>query len=208
MMPIRVVLIDDHSDIHAAVSALLRTTTEISLVGQAYRGSDAVSLCGSTDPDLVLMDVVMPGVSGIEAARDLVAEFPQIKILALSSYRDYGSIRAMIDSGASGYVVKDAIAHDLIDTIRTVCQGYTIFSPGVTQTMLARPDGTRIDFSLTERELAVLRLMGEGQSDKQVAQVLSISKATVRFHLGNILLKIGVDTRSQALVVAAKHNLI
>jgi NarL family two-component system response regulator LiaR len=205
-MTIRVILIDDNQDIHDAVAALLRTTDDILLVGQSYSGDDALELCRVTRPDLALMDVVMPGLSGAEATRQLLAYCPSLKVLVLSSFREYEIIKAMLDAGASGYVVKDAIAEELLDTIRAAHSGSAVFSAEVAQTLLAPPKTT--DFGLTDREMAVLGLMAEGLNNGQIADRLEISVHTVRFHLKNILAKLGVDSRSAALVLAAKSNLI
>jgi NarL family two-component system response regulator LiaR len=205
-MTIRVILIDDHQDIHDAVTALLRATDDILLVGQSYHGDDALELCRVTRPDLVLMDVVMPGLGGAEATRHLLAHYPSLKVLVLSSFREYEIIKAMLDAGASGYVVKDAIAEELLDTIRAAHSGSAVFSSEVAQTLLSPPEAT--DFGLTDREIAVLGLMAEGLNNSQIADRLEISVHTVRFHLKNILAKLGVDNRSAALVLAAKANLI
>lgn len=205
-MAIRVVLVDDTQDIHEAVALALKTAHDIVLVGEAFRGEDAVKLCEIALPDMVLMDMVMPGISGADTTRSLVERFPKVKILAMSSYREYALIRAMLDSGAIGYVIKDTISDELVDVIRAAFQGSIVFSQEIGQIILS-PQRQQ-DFSLTERELRVLKLIAEGHHDPEVATALNVSKRTVRFHVRNILRKMRVETRSQAMVLAAKNNLV
>jgi NarL family two-component system response regulator LiaR len=206
----RVALVDDHQNVHDAVSAVLKNVDDIRLVGHAYRGEDAVELTKTAKPDLILMDVVMPGMSGATATKAVLMAYPGTKILVLSSYVDYENIKEMLDSGAVGYLVKDVIAVDLVDTIRHTCRGNSvIFSPEVARLVLAPPtvDSTP-DFGLTEREHQVLKHLAEGQTNGEIAEVLNISQPTVRFHTNNILLKLKVETRSQALILAAKSHLV
>jgi two-component system, NarL family, response regulator LiaR len=206
---IRVVLVDDQQNMHMAIAGLLKTTDDICLVGQTYRGADAIQLCTMTKPDIVLMDVVMPGMSGAETTRTLVNQFSSLRVLALSSYSEYDYIKEMLDSGAIGYLVKDAIIEDLISTIRATYRGNTVLSPEVAQMVFSPPQSHELsDFDLTYREKQVLQLMAQGQTNLQIAQALSISQPTVRFHFNNILLKFNVETRSEALVIAAKNRLI
>ncbi len=206
--PIRVVLVDDHQHIHDIVISLLKSVDDIRLVGQAYQGDDALQICQMATPDLVLMDVVMPGASGSQTTRALLEKHPALRVLALSSYSEYEHIKEMLDSGATGYLVKNAIAEDLINTIRATHRGNTVLSPEVTRTLFAPPSDQPPDFELTDRELQVLKLMAQGQTNGQIALALGITQPTVRFHLTNILLKLKVETRSEALVIAGKHRLV
>ncbi len=206
--PIRVVLVDDHQHIHDVVIRLLKSVDDIHLVGQAYRGDDAVQMCALVKPDIVLMDVVMPGFDGAETARILLERCPGLRILALSSFSEYEYIKEMLDSGAKGYLVKSAIAEDLINTIRATYTGNTVFSPEIARTILSPPPAKESDFDLTSREREVLALMAQGQTNAQIALALNISQPTVRFHFNNILLKFKVDTRSEVLVMAAKYRLV
>jgi NarL family two-component system response regulator LiaR len=206
--PIRVVLVDDHQHIHDVVISLLKSVDDVCLVGQAYRGDDAIQISQITRPDLVLMDVVMPGISGAETTRALLEKYPNLRVLALSSYSEYEYIKEMLDSGARGYLVKSAIAEDLINTIRAAYTGNTVLSPEIARTVFSPPTSKESDFDLTDRERQVLDLLAQGQTNHQMALALGISQPTVRFHINNILLKFKVETRSEALVVAAKHRLI
>ncbi len=207
--PIRVVLIDDHRQLHEIVAALLKNVPDMALVGQGANGNDALNLCRELAPDVVLMDVLMPGMNGIEATRLIHEQFPLIKVLVLSSYQDHESVYSMLRNGAVGYLIKGSLSQDLVHTIRTTHQGQIVFSPEVAARLINPPSTNSIErFRLTDRELEVLVLMAEGLTVNQMAQKLFISQSTVKFHTTNILDKLGVQTRSEALIFAAKHNLV
>jgi NarL family two-component system response regulator LiaR len=207
--PIRVLLIDDHRRIHDAVSVALDAQDDIILVGHGSNGEEALQLCEELTPDLVLMDVVMPGMGGIEATRLIREKYPATKILVLSSFQDDESIHTMLQSGASGYILKDALVSDLANTIRTTFHGSAVFSPEVAQVLLkAESTEPRQTFGLTERELEVLQLMAQGLNNAEIAYKLTISQSTVKFHISNIQVKMGVETRAEVIVLAAKNNLI
>ncbi len=205
--PIRVVLVDDHIQMHKIVEATLRTAPDIKLVGQGANGDEGVALCKQHKPDIVLMDVVMPIMDGIEATKVLHEQFPTIKILVLSSFHDHESVYAMLRNGAVGYLTKDSLAQDLAETIRATFQGKMVFSSNVGAQLVSSPQPA-VNFHLTDRELEVLVLLAEGLTNQQSAQKLSISQSTLKFHMNNIFQKLGVQTRSEALVLAAKNNLI
>ncbi|MCB9438544.1 MAG: response regulator transcription factor [Anaerolineales bacterium] len=207
--PIRVILVDDHKHIHDAVSTLLNQQADIQLVGQASNGFEVVRLCDELKPDVILMDVVMPGMNGVEATRQIREKHPHIKILVLSSFQDDASVHEMLANGANGYVLKGAIALDLADTIRTTYQGKSVFSNEVAQ-MLLRPnrDEQQQTFGLTDREQEVIKLMADGLNNNEIAHRLFISRSTVKFHIANIVQKMGVETRAEAIVLAAKNGLI
>jgi NarL family two-component system response regulator LiaR len=153
------------------------------------------------------MDVVMPVLDGIEATKILHERFPEMKILVLSSFQDHESVHAMLQNGAAGYLTKGSLAEDLADTIRATFQGKMVFSSEVGAHLLAPPQPA-VDFQLTDRELEVLLIMAEGLTNQQSALRLSISQSTLKYHMNNIYQKLGVQTRSEALVLAAKNNLI
>lgn len=208
LSPIRVLLADDQLRVHEAVALALRDTDDIRLIGQAANGDEAIALCAQYQPDLVLMDVLMPGLGGIEATRQIHQRHPHIKILVLSAMQDDESVRAMLESGAIGYVLKDSLARDLPATIRASYSGNMVFSQIITQRLLNQANGVSHDFGLTEREMEVLRLMAEGLNNNELATRLFISPSTVKFHIVNILDKMGVQTRPEAIVLAAKNNLV
>lgn len=204
---IRVVLIDDHFQIHDIVSTLLNQTPDIKLVGQGANGEDALRLCELYQPDVVLMDVVMPVMDGIKATKILHENYPDIKVLVLSSFQDHESVYTMLRNGAVGYLTKSSLSEDLVETIQTTSQGKMVFSPDIVKQFLSPPQPA-INFHLTDRELEVLVLLAEGLTNQQSALKLSISQSTLKFHMNNIYNKLGVQTRSEALVLAAKNNLI
>lgn len=206
--PIRIILIDDHSWVHEIIVKILATEANIELVAHGYNGEQALALCESHHPDLVLMDVVMPHMGGIEAAVALREKCPEIKILVLSSFRDDDSVHAMLESGAAGYVLKDSLADDLANTIRITHMGKAVFSPEVSKTLFKREiPQAKYEFELTRREQEVLRFMAAGLNNPEIAEKLVISRSTVKFHISNILYKMNVETRAEAITLAAKHNL-
>jgi two-component system, NarL family, response regulator LiaR len=204
---IRIVLVDDHIQMHRIVHAILSATSDIKLVGQGANGQEAVALCEQYQPDIVLMDVVMPVMDGIAATKVLHERYPAIKVLVLSSFQDHESVYAMLRNGAVGYLIKSSLAQDLAETIRATFQGKMVFSSEVGTQLVSAPQPT-VNFNLTNRELEVLVLLAEGLTNQQSAQKLSISQSTLKFHMANIFEKLGVQTRSEALVLAAKNNLI
>jgi NarL family two-component system response regulator LiaR len=153
------------------------------------------------------MDVVMPVMDGIEATKVLHERLPALKILVLSSFQDHESVYAMLRNGAVGYLTKSSITQDLVETIRATYQGKMVFSSEVGAHLVSPPQPI-VDFQLTDRELEVLVLLAEGLTNQQTAGKLSISQSTLKFHMNNIYQKLGVQTRSEALVLAAKNNLI
>jgi NarL family two-component system response regulator LiaR len=205
--PIRVVLVDDHAQMHRAAQVILGATTEIELVGLGANGQEGIALCEQYQPDIVLMDVIMPVLDGIEATKILHERLPEIKILVLSSFQDHESVYAMLQNGAVGYLTKSSLADDLADTIRAICQGKMVFSSEV-GAQLVSPPKPAVDYGLTDRELEVLVLLAEGMTNQQTALKLSISQSTLKYHMNNIYQKLGVQTRSEALVLAAKNNLL
>jgi len=183
--PIRVVLVDDHAQMHRIVHAILGATTDIKLVGQGANGQEGIALCEQYKPDIALMDVVMPVMGEIEATKVLHERFPAIRVLVLSSFHDHESVYAMLRNGAVGYLTKDSLAQDLAETIRATFQGKMVFSSEVGAQLLSPPQPA-VDFHLTDRELEVLVLLAEGLTNQQSAQKLSISQSTLKFHMTNI----------------------
>jgi two-component system, NarL family, response regulator LiaR len=204
---IRVILIDDHAHIHQAAAIVLNQTPDIELVAQGSNGREALELCAEYQPDIVLMDVMMPVMDGIEASKQLLERMPQMKILVLSSFQDDDSVRAMLTNGAIGYILKGELAKDLCNAIRSAHSGQTVMSQPVAR-MLLNHDRPKHDFDLTAREIEILKRITEGLNNQEIAAKLVISPSTVKFHLTNILRKMRVDTRAEAIVLAAKNDLI
>ncbi|MBL8133294.1 MAG: response regulator transcription factor [Anaerolineae bacterium] len=206
---ITVLLIDDHSAIHHLVAALLETASDIRLVAQGSSGLDALPLYAQHQPDVVLMDVIMPGMDGITATQKLLAAHPEARILVLSGFQDDDSVHAMLQAGAVGYVLKVTLSNDLINGIRAAASGSTLLSAQVAQSVLhpTRPEAAN-PHNLTEREVEVLRLISKGKSNKEIAQALTISVSTVKYHLTNVMEKMQVETRSEAVAQAFRDGLL
>ena len=208
--PIRVLVVDDHRHIHEIIHRVLLGLSDISLVGQAANGAEALRLCEEVQPDLILMDVVMPLLDGMQATERIHAKYPDLKILVLSSFQDHESVYQLLRSGASGYITKDALASDLVQVIRTTMQGKAVLSPNVIEKLLSpatSPLATE-KFNLTGRELEILAAMADGLTLQQIALKFSIALTTVKYHSAHIFRKLGAQNRSEALVIAVKNNLI
>ena len=207
---IRVVLIDDQETVHLDIGDLLATLDDIELVGQGRTGKDAIALCDQHRPDIVLMDISMPVMGGILATKAIVPRHPEIRIIAMSGLDDSRTVHEMITVGAVGYILKDA-PEELVSTIRAVYSGKSVFSTELVQRLLTMPPASSKsthDYDLTRREMDILRAMSEGLNNSQVADKLSISTATVRFHLTNINQKLSAANRTEALIIAARQKLI
>lgn len=210
--PIRILLVDDHSQIHLGISSVIEIFDDLALVGHASNGAEAIKLAQQQNPDVILMDVIMPKMDGIEATRQIHKAQPEIKILALSSFQDEDSIKDMLKAGAIGYVLKNSPVDDLAHTIRAAHSGKSVFSSEVTKVLLnsepeksAEPTG---DFELTPRELDVLRLLIKGHNNNQIASVLTISLSTAKFHVSSILSKLNASSRVEAVATAIENNLV
>ena len=208
--PIRVLVVDDHRHIHDVITRVLMGISDISIVGQAANGSEAIRLCEEVRPNLILMDVVMPVMDGMQATERIREKYPDTKILVLSSFQDHESVHQLLRGGAVGYITKDALTNDLVNVIRTTMQGKSVFSPNVIEKLIsteATPPATE-KFNLTDRELEILVAMADGLTLQQMALKFSIALTTVKYHSANIFRKLGAQNRSEALVVALKNNLI
>jgi NarL family two-component system response regulator LiaR len=206
---LRIMIVDDHRAVHQALAEMIGFVEDFELVAQASNGQEAVDLCREYEPDMVMMDVVMPIMDGVEATRQILKHNPNIKILALSSFQDNDSVNAMLRSGASGYVLKNASVDEMENIIRIVYNGNSVIdSQLMQQIMQSTAHESDNDFNLSSRELEILKLIAGGMSYGQVADQLTISMSTVKFHVGNILTKLDVETRNEAILLAAKNNII
>lgn len=206
---IRVLLIDDDVEMQEIVETILGLTTDIALIGKGGNGRDALALCAQLQPDVLLLDVLMPIMDGVEAASLLHAQFRDINILVMSSLQDHENVRAMLQNGADGYINKSKLFHSLAEAVRATYYGKRVFSKEAFSHLSAsfgKPANK--DFSLSDREREVLTFMAAGLSKPEIAAKLGIHQSTVKFHIENICAKIGVRTRSEALIVAAKNNLV
>ena len=203
---IRVVLVDDHAVIRAGLAQLIATADDIEVVGQAADGAAAIEQARALKPDVVLMDLQMPGVDGVSATREIVAAGIGVDVLVLTSYSDNERILDALDAGAVGYLLKDADPDDVLTGIRAVTRGESPIHPKAARALLgARSAGGRPQ--LTAREVEVLTLVRDGLANKQIAKRLEISERTVKAHLTSAFSRIGVSDRTQAALWAQRNGL-
>jgi DNA-binding NarL/FixJ family response regulator len=203
---IRVVLVDDHAVVRSGLAQLLGGAGDIDVVGQAGDGAEAVELVRRTRPDVVLMDLQMPRVDGVEATRRIVAEKLGAEVVVLTSFSDSARIVAALDAGAVGYLLKDADPEEVLDGVRAVSRGESPLHPKVARELLtAREHSPSSDVQLTPREAEVLGLVQSGLANKQIARRLGISERTVKAHLTSVFQRIGVVDRTQAALWAERH---
>jgi DNA-binding NarL/FixJ family response regulator len=203
---IRVVIVDDHAMIRAGLQQLLTGTDDIVVVGQAGDGEEAIEVVQSVRPDVVLMDLQMPGVDGVTAIRRLKALDVDVDVLVLTSFNDGERIVGALDAGAVGYLLKDADPDDVLRGIRAVSRGESPIDPKAARTLLGARAGSQ-NVQLTSRETEVLALVREGLANRQVARRLDISERTVKAHLTSAFARIGVSDRTQAALWAERHGL-
>ena len=204
-------VVDDHSPVHRSLSIINDIYPDLRLVAHASNGQEAIQQCDEQAPDVILMDVVMPQMNGIEATRIIHSRHPDIKILALSSFQDEASVQEMMRAGAVGYVLKNSSLEELVNSIRAVQSGKTVFSMEVTHALFnakVTKDESTDDYGLSARELEVLSHLVKGLGNKEVAQLMVISEATVKFHVRSILAKLNVSGRVEAVAIAVEKHLV
>jgi DNA-binding NarL/FixJ family response regulator len=210
---IRVAVVDDQRLFTKGLSGLVDMLAGVEVVGVAYDGEQAVALCREQEPDVVLMDISMPKMDGISAAREIKDLLPQVAIIILTGHEEDEHVFEGIKAGAQGYLLKDAEPEDLSRAIRTVHAGDTIIAPDLAQKMLntfesGRSGSPQLTPPLTERELEVIRALAQGMSDRQIAGSLGISEKTVRNHTSNIYRKLHIFDRTQAVIYAIREGVI
>jgi two-component system NarL family response regulator len=201
---IRILIADDHPMIRAGLSASIEPEADLTVVAAASNGEQAVELFREYQPDIALMDLRMPGMGGVAAIRAIRSEFPQAKIVVLSTYQGDEDIFRALDAGAVTYLLKDALAQDLIRVIREVMQGRRPLSPEIAQRLADR----MLKPTLTARELEVMGLIARGMRNKEIAAELRISEETAQGHVKNILAKFGVHDRTEAVAVAIRRGIV
>jgi len=203
--PVRVLLVDDHAVLRSGLAQLLGSASDIEVVGQAGDGAEALTVARETRPDVVLMDLQMPGVDGVQATRDLLGEGLGCEVLVLTSYSDHARIVAALDAGAVGYLLKDADPEEVLDGVRAVSRGGSPLHPRVARELLTARAVAAPAVELTPREGEVLELVRQGLANKQIARRLGISERTVKAHLTSVFQRIGVTDRTQAAVWAERN---
>jgi DNA-binding NarL/FixJ family response regulator len=208
--PIRVVIVDDHELLREGTRQILQQETTIKVVGEASRGDEAVELVARLLPDVVLLDLRLPGLSGIDAARQIAKLSPATRVLVLTAYDEEDYVLEALQAGAAGYLLKTAPSNELLEAVRAVAAGATVLEPSVSDALARRwtradgPGGTH----LTARELEVLRLTAQGMANKEIARKLCLSLRTIEGHLNRTFNKLGVASRTEAVFHAVNHHLI
>lgn len=205
--PIRVMIVDDHDMLREGLGSFLLAIPDLELVGEASGGAEAIQMCKELQPDVVLMDLVMPEVSGVEAISAIHQQNPDIRVLALSSFSEDRLVRSALQAGACGYLLKNISADKLAEAIRMAAGGLSVIASEVTSSLVGQ-GGNVTAHDLTDREQQVLRLIVAGDSNSQIAHKLDISEATVKTYVRNILAKLSVSSRTEAASYALRHHLL
>jgi NarL family two-component system response regulator LiaR len=206
---IRVLLVDDHAVVRSGLSAFLLVFDDLELVGEAGGGEEAITKCEILKPDVVLMDLMMPNMDGAQATAAIRERFPEIQVIALTSFKEDDLVQRAIKAGAIGYLLKNVSADELADAIRAAKAGKPTLAPEAAQALMhAATKPQELGYDLTPRELDVLELMVQGLSNPDIAERLVVSRSTVKFHVSSILSKLGAETRTEAVSLALQHKLI
>lgn len=206
--PIRVMLVDDHPMVRRGLATFLMVLDDMQMVGEAENGAEAIKLCAEVTPDVILMDMLMPDMDGSSATRAIRQQFPQVKVIALTSFKEGELIKSALEAGAIGYLLKDVSSDQLAQAIRAAVSGRATLSPEAAQVLVetaSQPPTPGQD--LTGRELEILGLMIEGLNNTQIAAKLVISPSTVKSHVSSILSKLGVASRTEAVALALRKNI-
>jgi NarL family two-component system response regulator LiaR len=206
---IRVMTVDDHEIMRGGIRFLLLAFDDLELVGEAHSGEEAVDLCATVNPDVVLMDMKMTGMDGVTTTKAIKASHPSVQVLALTSFYEADLVRRALDAGAVGYMLKDTSKEELADAIRAAKAGRTTLSPNAASALTEKSVATDdLGNDLTEREREVLALLTDGMSNSQIAEQLNRSPFTVRHHVSQVISKLGAANRAEAAALAVKHGLL
>jgi len=207
--PTRVMIVDDHAMVRSGLAAFLSVADDCVLVGEAASGAEALRLCDQASPDVVLMDLVMPGMDGVATTRAIRERFPGVRVIALTSFPEDRLIQDVLEAGAISYLLKNVSADELARAIRAAREGRSTLAPEAAQALIARatqPKTPGHDLSARERE--VLALMVLGLRNPEIAERLVVGRSTVKFHVSSILGKLGAQSRTEAVALAIQHRLV
>ena len=205
---IRVMVVDDHAVVRSGLGAFFTAFPDLVLIGEAENGAEALVRCGLLQPDVILMDLIMPGIDGVTATRQIKEKFPNVKVIALTSFQEDELVQGALQAGAIGYLMKNVTARELAVAIRSAHAGKMTLSPEATQILVQSRLQTQEFEALTDREREVLKLMIDGLNNAEIADRLTVSLSTVKYHISNILGKLGVENRVSAVTLAIQKKLV
>jgi NarL family two-component system response regulator LiaR len=209
LIPIRVMLVDDHTVVRRGLRAVLSVSDDMCLVGEAGDGEEAIQLCEQLQPDLILMDLLMPKMDGIAATKAIHERWPKVRIIALTSFKEREYVEGVLKVGATSYLLKNLSADELVSAIRRSMTGQSSLSPEAAQVLIQKEiEPAQLGSDLSDRERDILALMAKGESNGAIAVHIFLSKSTVKFHVSNILSKLGVSSRTEAVFIAMKHHMV
>ena len=206
---IRIMVVDDHAMVRRGLASFLKVSGDLQLVGEAKNGAEAIQLCDEILPDVVLMDMVMPDMDGATATRAICQKHPQVRVIVLTSFKEGDLVKKALEAGAIGYLLKDVSGDDLVHAIRAAHAGRATLSPEVAQSLVETANQPPMrGLNLTEREHDVLSAMVDGLNNKQIAEKLTVSLSTIKSHVSNILLKLGIASRTEAVAIALRNRIV
>lgn len=208
---IKVVFVDDHEMVRIGVSSYLSAQPDIEVIGEADNGKAGVDMALELRPDIILMDLVMKEMDGIEATRQIIEQWPEAKIIIVTSFLDDEKVYPALEAGATSYMLKTSKASEIANAVRVTYSGQPVLEPEVTGKMMVKmrqKNSVELHEELTEREMEVLKLIAEGKTNQEIADELFIALKTVKTHVSNILSKLQVQDRTQAVIYAFRHSLV
>ena len=207
---IRLLIVDDHAMVRLGLAVFLRPYADLDVIGEASSGEEALHRCAQDQPDVVLMDLVMPGIGGVTSTQRIREAYPTIQVIALTSFGKEDLVRAALQAGAIGYLFKDVSSEELVQAIRAAAAGERTLAKEALETLInaVTQPGVEAGNNLTEKERKVLALMSQGLSNIEIARQLVVSPSTIKTHVSNILFKLGVDSRVEAVAFALQHHLV
>ena len=207
--PIRVLIVDDHTMVRKGLISFLKNKPELELVGEACDGREAIEFCNRSQPDVILMDLIMPELGGVAATRTIHQRWPDVQVIALTSFQEKELVQDALQAGAIGYLLKNVSGDELCEAIRQARGGRPTLAPEAVQALIQPPSEVEsMAAELTRREQEVLALLVKGMSNPEIAERLFISRATVKVHISNILSKLGVASRTEAISLAIQNKLV